>query len=55
MECGIKLTSGIKLEAWVKIQQLKELKVFNSLSVTDLINRIVQVLKRDLYWVRISV
>ena len=23
--------------------------------VTDLINRIVQVLKRDLYWVRISV
>ena len=23
-------------------------------SVTDLINRIVQVLKRDLYWVKIS-
>ena len=25
-----------------------------SLFITDLINRIVQVLKRDLYWVRIS-
>ena len=29
-------------------------KFINRFSVTDLINRIVQVLKRDLYWVRIS-
>ena len=30
-------------------------KLVNTKSVTDLISRIVQVLKRDLYWVKISV
>ena len=30
------------------------LNYYNSTIVTDLINRIVQVLKGDLYWVKIS-
>ena len=29
-------------------------QMFNIVGVTDLINRIVQVLKGDLYWVKIS-
>ena len=37
-----------------RINKLKTSPSTNTLSVTDLINRIVQVLKRDLYWVRIS-
>ena len=33
---------------------MKERRVIKWASVTDLINRIVQVLKKDLYWFRIS-
>ena len=42
-----------KKENYLKVRTIV-FKYINSSIVTDLINRIVQVLKRDLYWFKIS-
>ena len=38
----------------LEIKFFKDKEMEKGVGVTDLINRIVQVLKRDLYWFRIS-
>ena len=44
----------VKLKLAISIAVVIVIKYRVYLFVTDLINRIVQVLKRDLYWVKIS-
>ena len=39
----------------MEIKFFKDKKMEEGVGITDFINRIVQVLKRDLYWVKISV
>jgi hypothetical protein len=38
----------------LEIKFFKDKEMEEGVGVTDLINRIVQVLKRDLYWVKIN-
>ena len=38
----------------LEIKFFKDEEIEKKAGITDLINRIVQVLKRDLYWVKIS-
>ena len=54
---GHQIKSGysIPLINNLEIEFFKDKKMEGGVGVTDLINRIVQVLKRDLYWFRISV
>ena len=39
----------------MEIKFFKDKKMEEGVGITDLINRIVQVLKGDLYWVKISI
>ena len=39
----------------LEIKFFKDKEIEERVGITDLINRIVQVLKKDLYWVKISI
>ena len=39
----------------LEIEFFKDKKIKKGVGITDLINRIVQVLKEDLYWFKISI